>query len=101
MPRIKGRKTRGPCLILKHCRPEMSEITEANHENRIAALVIRVPGTSRIRNRNISQYSPTLEHSRGEKTQQRPRVDFKKQLTIFCVLGLVFLISESSFGGCR
>jgi len=68
----------------------MSEITEANHENRMAALLQLEPGTSRIRNRNISQYCPTLEHSRGEKRQQQLPVDFKKQLTIFFVLGPVF-----------
>jgi len=78
----------------------MSKITVANHENRMAAPVKPEPGTSRIRNRNISQYCPTLEHSRGQKTHQRPRVDVKKQLTIFFVLGPVFFVSESSLGGC-
>jgi len=78
----------------------LSEITEANHENRMATLAKPQPGTSRIRKRNISHYCPTLEHSRGEKTQQRPGVDFKKQLTILFVPGPVFLVTVNNFGGC-
>jgi len=62
----------------------------------MAVLLKLEPGTSQIRNRNISQYCPTLEHSRGEKTQQRPPVDFKKQLTVFFLLGPVFSFRKAA-----
>jgi hypothetical protein len=73
----------GGGLILKYCRRNKARNTEENYENKIAALTRPEPGTSRIRNRTVNPYTPTLDHSRGRKVQQRPRGGLKTSVRFF------------------